>query len=113
MANFMYIFWNPSGKTLKWPAKVMRERMQVWKEWTDSLAEGGRLLGGASLLPAGKVVRGPKKTVTDGPYAEGGDTIAGYMIISARNLSEAVKLSKDCPVLYGDWMVEIRPIRAK
>jgi hypothetical protein len=110
MAEFMYLFWNKGGKTAKWTPEEMKGHMQNWMTWTESLTKGGHLTGGQHLEDTGKVVRGPKKTVTDGPYAEAKDVVAGYLIVSAKDLDEAVELSKGCPVLEGDWMVEVRPI---
>ena len=89
----------------------MQKQMQKWRDWTASLDGSGHLKGGESLENSGAVVRGPKKTTTDGPYAEAGDTVAGYLIVSAEDLDEAVELSKNCPVLEGGWMVEVRPVR--
>jgi hypothetical protein len=58
----------------------------------------------------GKVVRGKAKVVTDGPYAESKDAIGGYLVIEAKDLAEAVELSKGCPVLEGEGSVEVRPV---
>ena len=110
MADFVYLIWNKGGKTPRWTAEEMRGHMQNWMQWTDGLTKGGHLKGGHHLEDRGKVVRGPKKTVIDGPYAEAKDVVAGILIVSAKSMDEAVELSKGCPVLEGDWMVEVRPI---
>jgi hypothetical protein len=46
--------------------------------------------------------RGKKKEVTDGPYVEVKDLVAGFMVIEARDLAQAVKLSTGCPILEGE-----------
>jgi len=56
-------------------------------------------------------VKGSKKAVTDGPFAEAKDIIGGFTLIEARDLDHAVELSKGCPILEVDGAVEVRPIR--
>ncbi len=93
-------------------SKEIQQMMTKWMSWIEKLEKSGHLKdGGAPLESKGKVVHGGKKNVTDGPYAEAKDVMGGYIIVSAKNLTEAVKLSKDCPILAGDGMVEVRPVR--
>ena len=51
-----------------------------------------------------------QRTITDGPYAESKDIIGGYTLVEARDLAEAVELSKGCPILEGGGLVEVRPV---
>jgi hypothetical protein len=71
--------------------------------------ETSRIRGSLSDT-AGKVVRGEKKVVTDGPYAESKDLVLGFMIVEARDLAHASELSMGCPMLGGSGSVEIRPV---
>jgi hypothetical protein len=48
--------------------------------------------------------------VTDGPFAESKDIVGGYTLVQARDLDEAVELSKGCPIFEGEGVVEVRPI---
>ena len=55
-------------------------------------------------------VRNGKLSATDGPFAETKEQLAGYCLIEARDLNEAIQLaSKLPPARYGG--VEVRPIR--
>lgn len=56
------------------------------------------------------MVKGKQKTVTDGPFAETKEIVGGYTVIEARDLEEAVELSKGCPIFDGEGAVEIRPV---
>lgn len=115
MADFLYLFWNKGGVSRMDTAspEEIQKMMQKWMAWSESLKKGGHLKeGGVPLQSAGKVVHGGKKNVTDGPYAEAKDVVGGFLMVSAKNLEEATELSKGCPVLEGDGMVEVRPIRA-
>jgi hypothetical protein len=55
-------------------------------------------------------VRGTGRAITDGPYIEVKDAIQGYMFLEARDVEQAVDLSKGCPLLEGGGSVEIRPV---
>ena len=85
--------------------------MQKWIAWMKDLGEQGHLKDrGNPLERGGKVVKGKQKTVTDGPYAETKDIVGGYMLIEAKDISEAVEISKGCPVFETGGMVEVRPV---
>lgn len=85
--------------------------MGAWLTWIRELEAKGHLKNpGQPLDLAGKVVRGAKKVVTDGPYAESKDLIAGFIVIEARDLAEAAALAAGCPILEGDGSVEVRPV---
>jgi hypothetical protein len=89
----------------------MQEVMQLWMAWMQDLAKGGHMKErGQPLEPAGKVVTGPQRTVTDGPYAEAKDLVGGYTLILAKDLDEAAELSKGCPVFDRGGSVEVRPV---
>jgi hypothetical protein len=55
-------------------------------------------------------VRKGKVSVTDGPFAETKEQLAGFYMIEARDLNEAIQLaSKIPPARVGS--IEVRPIR--
>jgi hypothetical protein len=89
----------------------MQQVLQKWMAWFKDLAENGHLKDrGQPLERAGKLVMGGKKTVMDGPFAEAKDIVGGYTLIEARDLDEAIELSKGCPILQREGMVEVRPV---
>jgi hypothetical protein len=54
--------------------------------------------------------RGGKVSVTDGPFAETKEQLAGFYLINARDLNEAIQVaSKTPPARVGS--IEVRPIR--
>ena len=64
---------------------------------------------GHQLAPEGKILSG-RKGVTDGPFAESKEGIAGYWFIYADSLEEAVEIAKRDPLLDYGHTTEIRPI---
>ena len=86
------------------------QSLKAWRAWIQELEAHGHLKNpGQPLDRTGKVVRGRKRVVTDGPYAEA-DLVLGFIVIEARDLAQAVELSTGCPMLEGDGSVEIRPV---
>ncbi len=70
-------------------------------------------MGGAPLQPTSTAraiqVRKGKKLVTDGPFAETKEQLAGIYILECKNMDEAIELAARIPdALYGS--IEIRPV---
>jgi hypothetical protein len=108
MSEFLYIYRGGQRETS--PEKI-QQRMQKWMTWLKDLGAKGHIKDqGQPLEPTGKVVKGHNKTITDGPYAETKDVVGGFTIVEARDIDQAVELSKGCPVFETDGAVEVRPI---
>jgi hypothetical protein len=110
MSAFMFIFRGapPRGDS----PEQLQQHMQKWMTWFEGLRKDGVYQGqGAPLEAEGKVVRGTRKTVSDGPYAEAKDLVGGYAIVEARDLESAVEVARGCPIFERDGAVEVRPVR--
>ena len=87
------------------PEGVMQGHMQL----PDRIAErGGRSIAGMALQPASTatVIRGGE--LTDGPFIETKEDLAGVFVIEARDLDHALELAKMTPIVEGG--VEVRPL---
>jgi hypothetical protein len=92
---------------------VRSKNVQRWQAWFKALGSAGHFKDPSHrtpLEPTAQVVRGSDNTVSDGPFAEAKDVVNGYMRIEARDLAEAMELSKGCPILHAGGSVEVRPI---
>jgi len=83
--------------------------------FNEELVKAGVMLAGDGLKPssAGARVRfsGSQRIVTDGPFAETKELIAGYWIWQVESLDEAIEWVKRCPNPMGsESEIEIRPI---
>ena len=83
--------------------------------YNEELANAGVLLGGEGLHPSHKGARvrfsDGRCSVTDGPFAETRELIAGYWLFQTASLQEAVDWVKRCPQsAIGDSEIEIRQI---
>ena len=57
-------------------------------------------------------VRDGKVSVTDGPFAETKEQLAGFYLIEARDLDEAIRVAADIPpARAGAASIEVRPVR--
>lgn len=110
MSKFMMIF--RSGDVPQGSPEQLQQQTQRWMTWFQALTRDGAYHGeGAPLERSGKVVRGGRGAVSDGPYAEAKDLVGGYAIIEARDLATAVELTRGCPLFEGNGVVEVRPVR--
>ena len=90
--------------------EAMQANMQEWFAWIEKLRKDNKYLAGEPLLPMGKTVAGAKKTITDGPYAEGKELVGGFFIVEANGLAEATEMAKDSPDYRNGGSVEVRQI---
>ena len=89
--------------------------MADMNKFNDELLEAGVLLGYDGLHPSSKGARvhfsGKNCTVTDGPFAESKELIAGFWFWQVKSLEEAIEWVKRCPVFYvEDSDIEIRQV---
>lgn len=100
----------------KWGALSEAERaewMRRYAEYGKKMMDAGILRSGAMLQPTETAttarVRGGKRLLTDGPFAETAEQIAGVGIIEVKDLDEAIEWASGHP--DAEWgSVEIRPI---
>lgn len=111
MADYMYLFRGGSAAMAKMSPEQLQHNMQKWMKWIEELSKEGIFKAGEPLEMQGKVIRGKKQDVTDGPYAESKDLVGGYLIVKAPSLSKAAEIAKGCPIFENDGSVEIREIR--
>jgi len=90
-------------------AAQMQQYMQQWTSWITRISARGQLAaGGNHLSRSGAVVR-PGSTVEHMPYTANRESVAGYIIILAADMNEALIIAGDCPILNGPGnSVEVR-----
>lgn len=111
MSNFLYLFRGGEESFQKLSQEEKQAHMEVWGAWMGKLQEKGQLLDGFPLVADGKVVKNNGELVTNGPYAEGSELVGGYLIVVAKDIGEAVAISKSCPIFdYEGSNIEVREI---
>src|SRR3954454_21229665 len=81
----------------------------------DDLRARGVLVAAEALQPTDTAttirLRHGRLTITDGPFAETKEQLAGFYLIEARDLNDAIQLASKIPPAR-EGSVEIRPVRA-
>lgn len=90
-------------------ADIPPEVMEAHGQLPDRMAEqGGRIVAGMALEPSGTATSIRGDLVTDGPFIETKEAMAGVFVIEARDLDHALALAKLTPIVNGG--VEVRPL---
>jgi hypothetical protein len=87
------------------------ELIAAMTKYNEELVKAGALIDGSGLQPSSKGARikfsGEKRTVVDGPFAETKELIAGYWIIKANSMAEAIAWATRAPNPSGNEESEI------
>ena len=80
----------------------------------EAARKRGQMIGGEALHPVNTAttvrVRNGKVSITDGPFAETKEQLAGFYLIDATDLNDAIQMaSKIPPARVGS--IEVRPVR--
>lgn len=81
--------------------------------FTDDIKKSGHYLGGNALQPTATAttvrVRNGRTAATDGPFAETKEQLAGYYLVEAKDLNDAIQVGSRIPgARFGS--IEVRPI---
>lgn len=89
----------------------MQEMFAAFQAWQERFKDN-ILNMGDQLKPTGKVIGA--SGVTDGPYAESKEIIAGYMVLTAEDYSEAVAVVQAMPDMQAPGAtIEIREMAGR
>ena len=95
------------------PSQALMEAMGAFNE---ELVKAGVMLAGEGLKPSAEGARvrfaGKTRTVSDGPFAETKELVAGFWLWQVRSLEEAIEWARRCPNPFdsGESELEIRPL---
>jgi len=110
MAQYMILIYT-SAEGL--PPEQAAAEMPKWGAYTQALQDAGVMVAGDPLEGADTAttvrVRDGETVITDGPFAETKEILAGYYLLDVPNLDEALKWAARIPsVTRGS--VEVRPV---
>jgi hypothetical protein len=102
----------------QWTPEEITAHVQYMRDFATRLEETGEFVGEQALAPDGIFVRfdgAGRPPVTDGPFAETKDLIAGWMMIDVDSYERAVELAGELSAAPGaggkpihEWL-ELRP----
>jgi hypothetical protein len=102
----------------QWTPEEVSTHVEFMRDWARRLEDTGEFVEGQALAPEGTFVRYDgegRPPVTDGPFAETKDLIAGWMVIDVDSYERAVELAGELSAAPGaggkpihEWL-ELRP----
>ena len=111
--RFMMLLPCPPQPLEKLASVPDREIVSTMRKYNDEMEKAGVLVLAEGLHATSKGFRikvsAGKKIVTDGPFTEAKEVIAGFWIIQVKSTEEALEWAKRCPLPEGGLM-EIRQI---
>jgi hypothetical protein len=108
-ASTRYVVLIYEHETPNWPDDMPAEVMEAAEAFDGWVAEqGGRMVAGLALQPSGTATAVRGGVVTDGPFIETKEALAGLYVLEARDLDHAIALAGKTPVANGG--IEVRPL---
>lgn len=110
--EYICLIYAPSGAPALPPAEMEKE-FAAYGVFTEEARKSGQMLAGEPLQPPDTAttvrVRDGKRVVTDGPFAETKEWLAGYYAFNCNSLDEAIDWAAKIPgAKYGS--IEVRPV---
>lgn len=92
-----------------------QELLEAMGRYNEELVKAGVMQAGEGLHPSSKGARvrfsGADRTVTNGPFAQTSELVAGFWLWQVGSLAEAIEWVKRCPnPMLGDSEIEIRQV---
>ncbi len=112
--KFVVLIYNDESLLGQLSPSEFGETMRGCIEHADDLRKEGRLLDSQILAPPASAksvrVRGGKQTIVDGPFSETKEVIAGFNLIEAEDMDEAVRIGATFP-WARTGCIEIRAVQ--
>ncbi len=112
MQYLLMIYGREADMASAKPADIER-MMHEYTAFTQDIVKSGHLKGGDRLHPSGSAttarIRDGKRLMTDGPFAETHEQLAGYYLIEAKDLDEAAMIAAKIPGAKTG-SIEVRPV---
>jgi hypothetical protein len=107
MAQYAILLYSPAPAD---PMDLPAAELQLHADFGDKVAElGGKILSPAALGPSTTATGIRGDVVTDGPFIESKEVLAGFFILEARDLDHALAIAKLNPATIRGG-VEVRPL---
>jgi len=111
--QYLLLVYTDADLLDKLPEEEFAAEMRTCLRNADSLKEQGKVLGFQQLQPTSTArtvrSRNGRAAVLDGPFAETKEMLAGFTLIEADSLDEAVRMAHEQPwIKYG--AIEVRPV---
>jgi hypothetical protein len=111
--NYMLLIYQDENAASE-PKDIHNECVKTCEGLVDRLDASGQYIAGGILQPTACAtsvrLRDGNRLLTDGPFAETREQLAGYLLVDAADLDEAIAIAVQHPIVRTGT-VEIRPVR--
>jgi hypothetical protein len=113
MKEFMLLIRTEGDHLLPMSAEERQKHLQIVNVYIEDLMKAGRLKSAQPLDFQSVIISGTKGKLKDGPFNEAKEVIAGYFLILAEDIKEAIEIAKRNPVFETSTKarIEVRPIQ--
>ncbi len=112
--QYMLLIYDEEKTWAKMSQGEAGKMMEAYKGFTQDIIKSGNFKAGDALQPTQTAttvrIREGKRLTTDGPFAETKEQLAGYYLVEAKDLDEAMAIAAKIPsAKMGS--IEVRPVR--
>jgi hypothetical protein len=86
--------------------------LQACDEHSDDLTESGAMLAAYALTPRDMATSIRGDIITDGPFVDSKEVVAGFYVLEAPDLDAALAIARTNPVVRDGGGVEVRPVHS-
>ena len=110
--QYMLMFYQPAAEFERRDDPAAQAHRASWVAYADAVRQAGIALGGHGLTPPATAttlrIRGDRRQVRDGPFADTKEQLGGYFVIDVPDLDAALEWAARAPCA-GTGGVEVRP----
>jgi hypothetical protein len=113
MKEFMLLIRTEGDHLLSLSAEEQQQHIQKVMVYIEDLMKAGKLKSAQPLELESAIISGTKGKLKDGPFNESKEVVAGYFLILAKDMQEAIDIAKRNPVFESSSTarIEVRPIK--
>ena len=112
MQEFLLIIRTQGDHLATLSTEEQQIHVRKFQQYIGKLMTENKLKGAQPLRMEGKIISNSNGSFKDGPFNETKEVIAGYFLITALDLDEAIKIAKGNPVFdEPNARIEVRPIK--
>jgi hypothetical protein len=113
MKEFMLMIRTEGDHLWMQPEEEKQKHIEKMSTYIEGLMKEGKLKSAQPLDFEGVIISGSRGKLKDGPFNESKEVIAGYFLILANDIDEAIQIGMKNPVFETatNSRIEVRPIK--
>ena len=111
MKDFLLILKTEGSVWTDLSPEELQKHMERGTAYIGNLMKEGKLKSASPVDKGSRIITGSKGTMKDGPFNESKEVVAGYFLISAADIDEAVAIAKANPIFKDiPTTIEVHPM---